>query len=330
MSVSLVQKAPYIDPSSRLLSLLDQVEPQLKRAFLLMIEDIKGALVMTEIEGLLAQGRIHEALQMVEINSVRAYRFANQVGKVFVLSAENTAQKISGFVLVDFDQTNQRAVDIMRVNRLEFVREFMEEQKRATQAALRDSIQRGVNPRVQAREFRNSIGLTQRQERAVSNFRRLLSEDPREALTRRLRDGRFDRTVIRSLETERPLTQKHINTMVGRYRKRYLKFRSEQIARTESLASVHEGNEEMYKQAIDQGALEKETLIRTWIDADDKRVRDSHDPMGGQIRPFGEPFITGAGNRIMYPGDRNAPSREVIECRCTISTRIREARRAEA
>lgn len=334
MSVSLaaepihIVKADFLDPASRIFKLLDRMEPKLRTAFLEAIEGLRGSIDWKEVESLLGQGRFAEAMHKIEINSVRLMRFTNQVNTAFQVSAQETAAVISGVVTVDFDLTNLRAVDIMRRNRLEFVREFLDEQRRATHFALNEGVQRGVNPRVMAREFRQSIGLTQRQERAVANFRRLLSEDPRDALTRRLRDGRFDRTVLRSIRTGRPLSQTQIDKMVTRYRERFVKFRAEKIARTEALTSVHEGSEEMYQQAIDEGKLDASTLIKTWMHSQDKRVRDSHSTMHFQTRRHGELFITGAGNRIRHPGDRNAPAREIIECRCAMSTRIREVRSA--
>ena len=314
-------KADFIDPAKRIFDLIDKYEVRLNRQFLVMVNSIKDEMVLKEIEQLIISGRINEA-----VTSAEAYvnRFAGQINNVFVASGESTAEIIGSLAVIDFDITNIRAVNIMRLNKLEFVREFMAEQRLATRYALMDGIERGLNPIDQARAFRDSIGLTVRQQSAVSNYRRLLTEGSAEALNRRLRDGRFDRTVISAIRDGRSLSPEQIDRMVGRYQERYVKYRSEVIARTESLSAVHEGKEEMYQQAFDSGTLDPEKCIRKWHPARDARVRDTHWPMSGQERKVGEPFTTGAGVKIMYPGDRNAPAKERIQCRCATSTTIKK------
>lgn len=57
---------------------------------------------------------------------------------------------------------------------------------------------------------------------------------------------------------------------------------------------------------------------KQWRPIIDDVTRDSHREMDGQIRPLNAPFITGAGNEIMFPGDTNAPIEEWINCRCNV------------
>lgn len=66
---------------------------------------------------------------------------------------------------------------------------------------------------------------------------------------------------------------------------------------------------------------------KRWLTARDNRVRVAkkgsrfdHRRMDGVTVPIGEPFITPAGSRLRYPGDRSlgAPAGEVVNCRCTI------------
>jgi hypothetical protein len=46
--------------------------------------------------------------------------------------------------------------------------------------------------------------------------------------------------------------------------------------------------------------------------------------MNGQLRAFGEPFLSGNGFELAYPGDANAPGSETINCRCVVTTTLRE------
>ena len=56
------------------------------------------------------------------------------------------------------------------------------------------------------------------------------------ALTYDLRDHRFDATIRRAQREVVPLSQDRIEKMLGRYRERFIKYRAEVIARTESSA----------------------------------------------------------------------------------------------
>jgi hypothetical protein len=111
--------------------------------------------------------------------------------------------------------------------------------------------------------------------------------------------------------------------MVDRYRERYIKHRSEVIARTEALRAVHQGVDEMFEQAFEAGTLDPNELDREWDDSVDARVRHSHSFMNGQRRSVKEPFLSGNGNLIMYPGDPSAPASDSIQCRCAVVTNFK-------
>ena len=175
--------------------------------------------------------------------------------------------------------------------------------------------------------FRQSVGLTQRQVASVNNFRRLLTDaredglPSRQALNRALRDGRFDRTILRAIREDRPLTNQQVERMVTRYRERYVQYRSEVIARTEAWRAVNQGTEEMYQQAVDAGQIRPEQMTRTWVTARDERVRSSHARLNGEQRGYNETW-QGDNGELRYPGDPLAPASETVQCRCRISTRL--------
>jgi hypothetical protein len=323
---SVLLKGSILDPQERIEKLIASWELTLRQEFLLMVRQIKNKLALEEVERLLTLGQIEQAFKTVDDYVAK---FAAKVNQSFIAGGEGTAGFLSenvGVVLA-FDQVNFRAVDIMRANQLRLIREFGQDARESTRIALTDGIARGLNPREQARNFREAIGLTGKQEQAVRNYKRMLEQGNREALSRQLRDKRFDRTVDRAIRNGEPLTQEQIDRMVSRYRERYLKYRSETIGRTESIPAVHRGTTEMYQQAIDAGKLNKSQLEREWHVKRDEKLRDSHSYMQGQKRLFGEPFQTGAGHLLMFPGDTSlaAPAEERLSCRCGVSTRIKEA-----
>ena len=313
----------FIHPSSKLIKLADKLAPVWRERFLKVVKTIKSETTLARIEELLALGQIEEALLVTETATLQMGRLW---GESFVIAGDETAKVIGNAlnISVNYDVVNERALGEMRRNQLRLIRQFSEKQRLATREALQDGIRRGINPKAMAREFRGSIGLTDRQVRAVNNYRRMLEELDSTALKRKLRDGRFDRTVSRAIREGKPLSNQQINNMVGRYRSRYLKYRSEVIARTESLRAVHAGTDEMYQQAFDSGTLRPDTLIRKWDTSKDGRVRGSHRVMEGQTRHVGEPFVTGLGNIMRYPGDPEAPPADSVQDRCAVTTRYSE------
>lgn len=312
---------PYTDPASRLFALIARAEPRVRNALYAAILAARDEKTLDELAALIEIGDFDGAIDRAA--QVGAIRLAEAYAAVYTLSAQSTAQALQEAleIAVSFDQVNFRAVDQMQRARLNMIREFTAEQRLATRAALVDGVERGLNPRDQAREFRRSIGLTLRQERAVQNYRRLLSEGNSEALQRQLRDRRFDRTVARAIREGKPLTRAQIDRMVERYSERYVKYRSEVIGRTEALRAVHQGNVEMYQQAIDAGQVRQDQLVRTWVSARDERVRGSHMRLNGLERGFDETF-PGDEGEIRFPGDPDAPAAETVQCRCALSTVI--------
>lgn len=316
------------DRPSRLDGLIFVANRQLRNAFLLSVSQMRDQLTAGRVIRLIEQGRMADALQLAQESWGT---FTSQWIRVYVTSAEGAASFIDSHLaaVVTFDQTNVVAVDQMRQNRLRLVRELTTSQRLAVQAAIADGIERGINPNEMAREIRGSIGLTQRQQQAVNNYRRLLQIGSLEALQRELRDRRFDRTVRRAFAQGEPLEARQVERMVERYRERFLAFRATTIARTESLGAVHEGNERMYDQAIEDGTLDAGTLTRVWNTAKDERVRGSHRAMHRQTRPVGVPFTSGGGFNLRFPGDPQAPPEERIKCRCAVGHRFTAVARLE-
>lgn len=310
-----------VDPASRLAKLISKQEPAFAAGFQVLVAQMAAQLDLNAIADLLATGRLEEALTTV-------LRAAPSVGNLYVNSFITAAQDTARFLnrevaqlVVDFDQTNPFAQQVMREEKLRMIREFTQKQRAATQRALLDGITQGNNPRQQARAFRDSIGLTESQVRAVNNYKRMLEEGDRAVLDRALRDKRFDPSIRRALDSGEPLTRTQMNKMVERYRERSIKHRSEVIARTEALRSVHQGKHNMYMQAIEAGELDPSNLENEWQTSLRPNVRDSHSAMHGQKVPFGQPFFSGLGNQALHPGAFGV-AEEDIQCVCTVGTRI--------
>lgn len=62
-------------------------------------------------------------------------------------------------------------------------------------------------------------------------------------------------------------------------------------------------------------------VVKQWDATLDKRTRESHQKVDGQIRELDEPFDNG----LMFPGDPNGKAAEVINCRCALLQRAKWA-----
>lgn len=317
----------FDDPAARLEALLDEQEPRIANIFRSAVDALKDEIDLDELADLIERGRLTEAFD-------RLQNIAEQLGSAsnvaFIASGQSTAEFMSaaGVGRVVFNEVNVLAVAAMQANRLRMIREFTDEQRRATSLALISGVEAGINPRDQARNFRDSVGLTERQWRAVANYRGALERigvDPSAqeiALGRALRDRRGDAQIMRAVRESQPLPRPKIDWLVTRYTQRYIKYRAEVIGRTEALRAVHEGNEEMYRQAIAAGTIDADQIERKWVTRLDGRERESHLLLNGQKRGWGVPWLTMHGP-IRYPGDPEAHAAETIQCRCALATRIK-------
>lgn len=88
-------------------------------------------------------------------------------------------------------------------------------------------------------------------------------------------------------------------------------YRTERIARTETLGATNFSTYEVYNQ---NGVEQKE-----WLSTEDDRTRDDHKAENIEVKVVGvdQPFYVG-GEYLMYPGDPTASPSNVVNCRCTM------------
>lgn len=89
------------------------------------------------------------------------------------------------------------------------------------------------------------------------------------------------------------------------------------IARTEAHRIQCKAAMDAQHRAKEKGA----DVVKQWDASLDKRTRDSHRDVDGEIRELDEPFSNG----LKYPGDPNGRPEEVINCRCALLQRARWA-----
>lgn len=202
----------------------------------------------------------------------------------------------------------------------QMIREVSDETVKAVQIAVNQGIITGRNPRQIARDFRSSIGLTTRQEQTVQRLRAALEKGEAgyvNSLT----------TVTDSAKnavSAGKLSESHIDKIVEQTRLRYVKQRTETIARTESLRATSVGQDLAIREGQITGAISNE-LLKRWLYRHDTRTRDAHISAGetnGWI-PMNRAFTTPLGP-LMFPRDPNGSASNTINCRCRVQYSLPE------
>ena len=93
--------------------------------------------------------------------------------------------------------------------------------------------------------------------------------------------------------------------MVAAYERKYLRYRSQTIARTEALRATNFGVQDAWRQAIATGKATESLVRRQWVVAKDERLCEVCAPIpklnGKRGVPFGQPFATPKGPVMMPP-----------------------------
>lgn len=302
--------------------LLTGQELFIRRAFNRFVLDVRSSEVGGEIARFLSNRDVEGAMRLVD---GYIHQFSTVVQTVFQAAGGTGAQALKPLVgtrALIFDAGDPRTAALMRRTQLQFIRMFSQEQRRATTRALTEALAAGIPPTLAASAFRNSLGLNAMQEQAAVNYRRSLEAITKDALARQARDKKFDNTIRSARKTGKPLEAKQIDRMVDRYRAGLLAARGSTIARTEALRITNQARTEAIRQAVDDLGLDRRRVTRVWNATMDDRTRDSHANMDGQEVALDEPFISGLGNRLMFPGDPSAPIEDVINCRCVVTNMV--------
>ncbi|MAK54624.1 MAG: hypothetical protein CML17_02025 [Pusillimonas sp.] len=317
--------------------LMDKLEPGIRSAFLDMIDKID--IPLSELVALIEANDFVAVQQIINTQyGLYAPILSSAVIGAVVASGQSTAQQLDGTpiredyqrisgpkkIVAVFDQSNPNTVADMEAYRATFISEITETQRDAIGNAVTDGLRRGLNPRDFAREIRQTIGLSSDLQRHLVNFRRKLEDLDPSVFSNTRRDKRFDATLRRAIEGDKPLSKDQINKMVERYRQRLLVYRSERIARTEALRAHSVGNIASWRQVFEANEIPEAVVRRDWRYTHDGRTREWHRDIP-RLNPKGvginEPFRTPLGP-LRYPGDPAGRAANVVNCRCTETMRL--------
>lgn len=328
-------------PETNLLVLLAKLEPALRDAFLEALALVKSDAQIARLTEMLERGDVNGAMDALSLDPPVFRVFEKAISETYAAGGDAGAGSLprltdpsGGRFVIRFNVRNLRAEQWLRDHSSTLVTRIVNEQREVIRTALNDGLERGANPRKTALDIAGRVNrATQRREGGLVGLsvpqaeyvtaarNELLSGDPDQLqnyLTRKRRDKRFDIAIQKAIKDGKSVPVDTITRAVGRYSDQLLRLRAETIARTETLASLHAGQDEAFRQAIDKGAIQANQVRRIWRSAGDGRVRDTHQWLDGESVGLNERF----GNGLMYPGDPNGAASEIINCRCHLDVRI--------
>jgi len=215
--------------------------------------------------------RVYQAGMQVAVEELANIPVSKALSEEVEKAAKKNKPAMTVGVQIALDVRSPESEAFIQTYLFDLIREVSQKTVEVIRAVILDGFTRGTGPIDTARDLRESIGLTATQSQAVMNFKSFLIDSRtdasvlREALSRELRDHRYDATLQAALNGKITLTRDQINKMATRYRERYRKYRAEMIARTETARAAIAGQNEVWRQALEQGLLHRERTRRVWL-----------------------------------------------------------------
>jgi SPP1 gp7 family putative phage head morphogenesis protein len=335
MSIVIVRKVK-LPPDDPLLRIAESMEGAVRDAFLRAVQAAQDRIVLQKLAEAIAKGDINGALAIMAVdqNFVAALQgagiepgiasFRDAIQRAIRAGAMTAIQSLPKAVglNISFDLMNPESANFIQSYTFNLIQQVSQQTRDAVQQIVLRAFKEGGHPYEQARAIKQVIGLTARQEHAVATYRAALRAGGsalQDALSRSLRDGRFDPTLIRAMRDQTPLRREYIDKLVARYRERFLIYRAKNIARTETIRASNKGQRELWRQAQQQGLI-PHTARRKWIVSGDDRTCPICLKLDGQTAGLNEEFAPG----ILEPPDPH-PS-----CRCTTALVASSLKRPKA
>lgn len=247
----------------------------------------------------------------------------------------------SGIVQPIFNMRSPRIEQELQDKSSELITRISDEMRENVRQVLTEGMARGENPRRVAldivgrldsktkKRVGGVIGLTENQTRWALSARRYLENLDSKYFSLSLRDKRFDKTVQKAINSNKPLDEETVSKLVTAYKSNALRYRGETVARTEAIQAINRGEDAAIRQAIDEGLVQRKNVKKWWDDTGDLRTRTTHSVLAQKYSrkkaiDIDQPFISPSGSRMMYPGDTSldADPAEVINCRCKVQYEI--------
>lgn len=274
-------------------NIADTLAPEIRREFLGVISNIKNSVTLKSLVEALEAGRADAVIQFIDKISANPITYAGLKAKLRSIfenggkgSIKHLPKKIQA--QISFDLLNPRSVAFLRRYEFGLIQNISRNTIEGVREIIKVGFEQGQPPIRMAREIKEFIGLTPRQVKALNNHRAML-----------ISEGR---------------TPKQVLELTTRFRNRQLRFRANNIARTETIRAASAGQSELWNQAAEQGLIDPVTARKKWVVTPDDRLCPICRPIPKNNKdgvPLGGSFKTSVGLRESPPAHP--------QCRCSMS-----------
>lgn len=283
-----IQIAPRWIKAARttaLLSLADKMEPRMRNSFLKAVDEMKGDIDMSAlVQSIENNDRVLSSIAIgdkawAKVLAQSATIPTEMFSKAGDLGAAGLKNQFN--ISTSFTMKNPRAQAWARTNSSTLITQINDQTRKGIQQVIGGAYELNLPSRETARVIREMVGLTEKQSAAVFNFRERLVAQGRKA--------------------------DQVARMTTKYEAKLLKYRSENIARTEIAKAGNQGLIESWRQAVDAGLLDPNNTNVEWLAAFDDRVCPICAPLNGTVYTY----------KDMESGKSAAPPAHPM-CRCTL------------
>lgn len=307
-------------------SLLEQYGRAIAAAFLRSTSQARNRVDFTALRDAIEAGDVERVVQVLNYGATTLLPVTEEMRAAFVAGGASAADIVPSRAVFGFDARNPNADAWVLQRGAELVQGIQQDTLAMTRTVILDRLQQGrssnsaaldIVGRMDGGKRRGGfLGLTSEQTDWSISARNELAELDRNFLSRKLITDRDRKTVQRAIDSGKPLTQKQIDNISGRYKDRLLRYRGTTIARNEAHTALAEGQSQGFQQLIDDGKIDGATKRWQWNDgSQDPRV-DHQAMSSAPARPLNEPFVFPDGAVMDHPHDPAGGAKHSIGCRC--------------
>lgn len=301
------------DTKSAFLRELKRIAPTVSEAFEAAIVDISSSAKFSAIADAIKRGDVEAVILALQLKPEFFAPLDRAIEAVFYAGGSHSIKRIpkaavtgaGGGVtraVVRFQGRHPRAEDFVRRRVGDLIVSITENQRNSVRKVIEAGLKDGRNPNATALDLVGRLKGNQRVGGMVG-----------------LTPHRIDQLIAKRRRlTDQGRPKREIEKIIQGDTSRALRVRGRAIARTETIHALNAGRWEGMQQAVDSGAVDAGMIKVRWSATMDKRTRDYHSSMHGQVIKFGGAFTSPSGARLRFPGDTSlgAGAADVINCRC--------------